>query len=93
VGGTHPALIEAMGRGALALYRNTPENAEVAAGAGIPFEPDDLAAKIELALAMPEAERARLREAAMARVRERYSWEAVTDAYERLLKRIAERRG
>jgi glycosyltransferase involved in cell wall biosynthesis len=90
VGGTHPALIEAMGRGALTLYRNTPENAEVAAGAGIPFEPEELTAKIELALAMPEAERARLREAAMARVRERYSWEAVTDAYEGLLKRISE---
>jgi len=29
VGGTHPALIEAMGRGALALYRNTPENADL----------------------------------------------------------------
>ena len=43
VGGTHPALIEAMGRGALVLYRNTPENAEVAGDAGIPFEPDDLA--------------------------------------------------
>ena len=90
VGGTHPALIEAMGRGALTLYRNTPENAEVAAGAGIPFEPEELTAKIELALAMPEEERARLRQAAMARVRERYSWEAVTDAYEGLLKRISE---
>ena len=32
-------LIEAMGRGALVLYRNTPENAEVAEGCGIPFEP------------------------------------------------------
>ena len=41
VGGTHPALIEAMGRGALVLYRDTPENAEVAGDAGIPFEPDD----------------------------------------------------
>ncbi len=29
VGGTHPALIEAMGRGALTLYLDTPENAEV----------------------------------------------------------------
>ncbi len=38
VGGTHPALIEAMGRGCLVLYLNTAENAEVAAGAGIPFE-------------------------------------------------------
>ena len=46
VGGTHPALIEAMGRGALVLYRNTPENAEVAGDAGIPFEPAELAAKL-----------------------------------------------
>src|SRR5580700_1931443 len=41
VGGTHPALIEAMGRGALVLYRNTAENAEVmvdsAGDTGIPF--------------------------------------------------------
>ena len=36
VGGTHPALIEAMGRGALTLYLDTPENAEVAGGAGHP---------------------------------------------------------
>ncbi len=35
VGGTHPALIEAMGRGALTLYLDTPENAEVAGGAGL----------------------------------------------------------
>jgi glycosyltransferase involved in cell wall biosynthesis len=91
VGGTHPALIEAMGRGALVLYRNTPENREVAGGVGIPFEPDDLTAKIEQALAMAEEERAALREKAMARVRERYSWDAVTDAYERLLRQIAGR--
>jgi len=89
VGGTHPALIEAMGRGALVLYRNTPENQEVAGGCGIPFEPGELTAKIELVLAMSEEERAAWRERAMARVRERYSWDAVTDAYERLLKRIA----
>ena len=85
VGGTHPALIEAMGRGALVLYRNTPENAEVTGDAGIPFEPDDLASKLRLVLEMPEPERERLRRAAMDRVRERYSWDAVTDAYERLL--------
>ena len=89
VGGTHPALIEAMGRGALALYRNTPENAEVAGGAGIPFEPEELTAKIELALALSAEERAAFGEKAMARVRERYSWEAVTDAYEGLLGRMA----
>lgn len=85
VGGTHPALIEAMGRGALVLYRDTPENAEVAGGAGIPFTPDNLGEKIQLALGMPEGEREALRKKALERVRERYSWDTVTDAYEELL--------
>ncbi len=89
VGGTHPALIEAMGRGALVLYRNTPENAEVAGGAGIAFEPHELAAKLEDALAMSEEDREHLRAAAMERVRERYSWDAVTDQYEELLRKLA----
>ena len=86
VGGTHPALIEAMGRGALVLYRNTPENAEVAGDAGIPFEPGELAGALRRALAMPEVERERFRRAAIARVQANYSWDAVTDAYEGLLK-------
>jgi glycosyltransferase involved in cell wall biosynthesis len=90
VGGTHPALIEAMGRGALVLYRNTQENAEVAGEAGIPFE-DDLAGKIELALSMSEADRDALRHRAMEIVRERYCWDAVTSAYERLLAGLADR--
>jgi glycosyltransferase involved in cell wall biosynthesis len=85
VGGTHPALIEAMGRGALVLYRNTPENAEVAGDAGIPFEPAELGAKLRLALDLSEREREGYRRKARERVRERYSWEAVTDAYEKLL--------
>ncbi len=63
VGGTHPALIEAMGRGALVLYRNTPENAEVAGDAGIPFEPEELVEKLDLVLRMSEPEREALRSA------------------------------
>jgi glycosyltransferase involved in cell wall biosynthesis len=89
VGGTHPALIEAMGRGALVLYRNTPENAEVAADAGIPFEPEELAAKLRGLLEMREEERDAFRRKALERVRQRYSWDAVTDAYERLLAKLA----
>jgi len=89
VGGTHPALIEAMGRGALLLYRNTPENAEVAGDAGIPFEPDELDSKLKLVLALGEAECAHYRARAMDRVRQRYSWDAVTDAYEKLLGKLA----
>jgi glycosyltransferase involved in cell wall biosynthesis len=87
VGGTHPALIEAMGRGALVLYRDTPENSEVAGGAGIPFR-GDLADRMRLALSMPEAERDELCRRAVARVRERYCWEAVTTEYERLFQRM-----
>lgn len=87
VGGTHPALIEAMGRGALVLYRNNPENAEVAGGAGIPFE-NDLTEKIELVLRMPEEERDAFRRRALERVREHYCWDAVALEYERLFQSI-----
>src|SRR4051794_32910107 len=88
VGGTHPALIEAMGRGALVLYRDTPENAEVAGDAGIPFEFAGLSEAIARVLAMPESQRSELRAKAMQRARECYSWEAVTDCYERLLTQL-----
>jgi len=89
VGGTHPALIEAMGRGALTLYLDTPENAEVAGGAGLPFTRENLSQVIESVLASSEEERAAWRAHAIERVRSRYSWEAVTDAYEKLLKGLA----
>jgi glycosyltransferase involved in cell wall biosynthesis len=89
VGGTHPALIEAMGRGALTLYLQTEENEEVAGGAGVPFR-DDLAATMTRVLEMSEEERTGWREHALARVREKYCWEAVTDAYENLLLQLTE---
>ena len=91
VGGTHPALIEAMGRGALTLYLNTVENTEVAGGAGIPFENsvESLANALESAIAMSDAEREEWGALARARVEERYGWDAVTDAYERLLMDMA----
>ena len=89
VGGTHPALIEAMGRGALALYLDTPENTEVAGGAGLPFTRENLTQVLENALSMSEKERDLWRARAVERVRSRYSWDAVTDAYENLLVRLA----
>jgi glycosyltransferase involved in cell wall biosynthesis len=89
VGGTHPALLEAMGRGALTLYLDTPENAEVAGGAGIPFTLDNLGEVLRGVLQMSEGERDIWRRRATERVRSRYSWDAVTDAYETLLKRLA----
>jgi len=85
VGGTHPALIEAMGRGAVVLYLKTPENAEVAEGAGIPFEIANLEQKMRAVLTMSVEERAEWGRRACERVATRYSWDAVTDQYEALL--------
>jgi glycosyltransferase involved in cell wall biosynthesis len=87
VGGTHPALIEAMGRGALVLYRNAAENAEVVGDAGIPFG-DDLAEKIEQTLAMSAADRDALGRCARERVARDYCWDAVATAYENLFQSI-----
>ncbi|MCI0402337.1 MAG: glycosyltransferase, partial [Acidobacteria bacterium] len=52
VGGTHPALIEAMSCGNAVVYLNTPENVEVAGDAGLSFShsPDDLAGKMSRVL-------------------------------------------
>jgi glycosyltransferase involved in cell wall biosynthesis len=90
VGGTHPALIEAMGRGALVLYRDTPENAEAAGDAGIRFR-DDLAEKMEETLAMSEAERDTLRRRARERVARDYCWDAVATAYEVLFRSMRQK--
>jgi len=89
VGGTHPALIENMGRGALTMYLDTPENREVAGGAGIAFTHDNLDAKMREVLAMTCEERASWSERAVSRVCERYTWDAVTDAYEKLILSLA----
>jgi glycosyltransferase involved in cell wall biosynthesis len=74
-----------MGRGALVLYLNTPENAEVAGDAGIPFEASGLTEKLTDLVKMPCEKRAEWGERAMARVAEHYSWDAVTLQYEALL--------
>lgn len=87
VGGTHPALIEAMGRGALVLYLETPESTEVAASVAVPFR-DDLVEKMQWAVNLPASERAAWGEQAMRRVKSLYSWNAVTDAYEGLFRRL-----
>jgi glycosyltransferase involved in cell wall biosynthesis len=86
VGGTHPALIEAMGRGNVVLYFETPENTEVCGDAGLPYQDQaGLTSRIVEALGMSEAERGVLRAKAAARAKERYDWEVVTTQYEKLL--------
>jgi glycosyltransferase involved in cell wall biosynthesis len=91
VGGTHPALVEAMGRGAMVLYLNTPESAEVAGDAAIPFE-GDLEEKLQWAVGVSREERAVWGCRAMRRIEKLYSWSAVTDAYEQLFERLVSRK-
>jgi len=87
VGGTHPALVEAMGAGRIVAYHDSPENREVCGGAGLPFDarrPFTLTAIFD-ALVDDPGPAAVLSDKARARVEERYRWEAVTDAYEKAL--------
>jgi glycosyltransferase involved in cell wall biosynthesis len=88
VGGTHPALIEAMGRGALVLYLQTPENAEVAADTAVPFT-HDLKEKLQWAVNLSEEERRQWGDRARRRVEKLYSWDVVTDAYESLFQQLS----
>jgi len=89
VGGTHPALIEAMGSGGAVLALDTPENREVGGDAVGYFglRPDSLSGILceWLADAGP---REALRERARRRAAAEYGWDAVTDAYEQLFRKI-----
>jgi glycosyltransferase involved in cell wall biosynthesis len=87
VGGTHPALVEAMGAGRVVAYHDSPENREVCGDAGLPFDarrPETLAAVLSAVLDDP-ARYAVLGEKAKLRVAQRYRWEDVADAYEKAL--------
>lgn len=86
VGGTHPALVEAMGYGNCLLVNDAPENREVAGDPAIYFQaqqPETLSACIQWVLDHPEEALERGRRSAE-RAKERYSWDAVTQEYQRL---------
>lgn len=93
VGGTHPALIEALGRRCAVLYLDTPENREAAGTAGLPFTaaPGSLRARVDESCHASAATLGKLRANAGREADARYDWEAVTDEYERLLRRLAGR--
>ncbi len=87
VGGTHPALVEAMAFGNCVIAYDTPENLETIGDAGFAYDGQVGGASLrqvlqrllsEPALVAEYSERARVR------ARTHYSWEAVTDAYEKI---------
>lgn len=93
VGGTHPALIEAMGQGNLIIANQTPENEEVLGDAGLFYPKNDvdgLARCIQEVADYPERFGG-LRQAAAERACRLYSWDTVVSEYERLFTRLAAR--
>ena len=89
VGGTHPALLEAMGFGNCVLTLAAPENVEAIGDAGIPYTDEtDLAEKLQRVLRDGSLVHA-YRNRAQTRVQEKYDWEYVVDRYEQLFARMA----
>ncbi len=91
VGGTHPALVEAMGYGNCLLVNEAPENREAVGDCGLYFraaEPETLTALFEQVLGDRETAAALGRSAAE-RAARLYSWDAVTRQYEKLFQQLA----
>ncbi len=87
VGGTHPALIEAMGAGNLCLVLDTPENREVVGEAGVFFADEQaLSDLLDWAGSLSPQERDAWRERARAHAASRYSWDVVGGSYLDLLR-------
>ncbi|MCJ7696191.1 MAG: glycosyltransferase [Anaerolineaceae bacterium] len=89
VGGTHPAIVEAMAFGNCVIVNDTPENLETIADAGFSYDGKNGAAslqkQLDVLISNPEmvseyGTKARLR------AENNYSWEAVTDRYEQLFR-------
>ncbi len=87
VGGTHPALVEAMGAGRPVVYYDTPENREVAGDAGVRFrfEGDSSLDRVLDSLLDGDAELEAMGQRSRQRVAGSYLWSDVADAYEELL--------
>ncbi len=89
VGGTHPALLEAMGFGNCVLTLAAPENVEAIGDAGIAYaDENDLAEKLQRVLRDGSLVQS-YRNRAQARVLKFYDWDYVVDQYERLFAEMA----
>ena len=87
VGGTHPALVEAMGYGNCVLVNDTPSNLEVITEAGCSYKgaqgANDLKAKLQVLVNSPQLVE-ELRGKARARMLKHYRWEDVVISHEKL---------
>lgn len=91
VGGTHPALVEAMAFENCVVTHNTPENMETIGEAGFSYDGKvgarDLRRVLEELLKDPDKVES-YRHKARQRAQSVYSWETVTDAYEKMFYQV-----
>lgn len=91
VGGTHPALVEAMALGNCVVANDTQENQETIGDAGLCYDGQRGAPALRKVLARLIAEPKaleRYRALAATRVQEHYTWEQVVDQYERIFQAL-----
>lgn len=89
MGGTNPALLKALGYGNCILAHDNRFNAEVIGDYGILFsDSNDLGRQIECIETNPEIAQ-ELRRRAPNRIREKYTWDLITDQYEELFYQLA----
>lgn len=92
VGGTHPALVEAMAFGNCVVVHDTAENLETIGEAGFAYDgakpAQSLQHLLQRLMAEPELV-AEYRQRARLRANSRYTWEAVTDEYEALFYQVS----
>jgi len=91
VGGTHPALVEAMGAGNCVLANDVPEHREVLRDAGFYYKGKEDLKKKMIFLMGNKGNVIEKKKAAVEVIEREYSWEKITDEYERLFLNLAER--
>jgi glycosyltransferase involved in cell wall biosynthesis len=91
VGGTHPALVEAMAFGSCVITYNTPENLETIADAGFAYDgqigAEDLKQVLKSLLDEPDTVE-EYKILAKNRANTTYTWDTVTDGYEHLFYKV-----
>lgn len=96
VGGTHPALVEAMAFESCVVAQDTPANLETIDDAGFSYDgtvgAESLKAVLQRLLADPALVE-EYKKKARARAEAVYTWDGVTDAYERLFLKVLGREG
>lgn len=95
VGGTHPALLEAMAFGNCVIVNNTRENIETIADTGLVYDGHVGASSLREALRGVLANPERVedyRRRAQERAIRNFTWEGVTDEYEALFRRLCTKR-